>query len=434
MKFDILIVGGGITGLFSALDLSLRGFRVVLVERSIIGSGTSGRMHNLVHSGARYVTNDIESAIECATEGKLLRKIARPFIKDTGGLFVDVDGDDEFYTEFINGLKKVDIEFKELTREEALKIEPRLSEKTIRAVWVPDGVVQPLSLMTSVAIAAHDNQALIGQFMELEGFEMDGDKIKKAIVKDKIKDRIIKIEADVFINATGPWSGIVAEKAGVEVSVLPTAGAMVILNELLSYRVLNRLRPPSDGDIIVPFNGHSIIGTTANIVESVDEVVFSDDEINFLIEEAAAMIPDVRKTDIVTVYGSVRPLIKMGGFGSREVSRKFEVYVHEKPLNFVSAVGGKFSTGRLMGEYIGNIVSRMLGSNKSSLTREFRLPELREEGDLKEYNLSLKDEDIRAITVFLKTSQGLVSGETGIYSLALLSILKNHREKLLSGE
>jgi glycerol-3-phosphate dehydrogenase len=431
MRFDALVIGGGITGLFTALDLSLRGFRVALVERGLIGGGTSGKMHNLIHSGARYVTNDVESATECASEGKVLRRIARPFIRDTGGLFVDVDGDDEFYGEFVNGLKKTGIEYRELSREEALKIEPRLSESVVRAVWVPDGVVYPLSLMTSVAVAAHDNGAIIGQFLKLEAFELRSDKIERAVVRDMVKGELLRLEADVYVNTAGPWVGEVAEKAGVEVSVLPTAGAMVVLNGLLNNLVLNRLRPPSDGDIIVPFNGHSVIGTTASLVESIDELSFSDEEIQFLIEEASAMVPDVKRYGVKAVYGSVRPLIKMGGTGGREVSRKFEVYRHDKPANMVSAVGGKFSTGRLMGESIGNVVARMMGSSKESRTREYVLPELREPRDFADHNLPLMDEDAHFVASLSSTSQGLASDDLWIYSLALISLMRLHRQKLM---
>lgn len=431
MRYDVLVIGGGITGLFTTLDLALRGFKVGLIERDLIGSGTSGRMHNLIHSGARYVTNDIESALECASEGKILRKIARPFIRDTGGLFVDVDGDDEFYGEFINGLKKTGIEYRELSREEALEIEPRLNRNVVRAVWVPDGVVHPISLMTSIAVAAHDNEVVIGQFLELVGFELKGDKIERAVIKDKVKGDLIKIEADVYVNTAGPWSGEVAEKAGVNVSVLPTAGAMVVISGLLNNLVLNRLRPPSDGDIIVPFNGHSIIGTTASLVENIDELSFSDEEIQFLIDEASAMIPDVKKYSVKAVYGSVRPLIKMGGAGGREASRKFEVYKHDKPENMVSAVGGKFSTGRLMAESIGNMVARMMGSNKESRTKEYVLPQLSGPKDLADHNLPLVSEDAYAIARLLSTSQVLASDDLWIYSLALISLMKHHRQKLI---
>lgn len=430
MRTEVLVIGGGITGLFTALDLSLRGVDVILVERGLIGSGTSGRMHNLIHSGARYVTNDMESAIECQAEGKVLRNIGGSFIKDTGGLFVDLDNDDEFYQVFINGLRKVGITYRELEKEEALSLEPNLNKKLYRAVWVPDAIVYPLNLMTSIAIGAHSNGALIAQHMEVLGFKKEGKKIEKAIVRDKLRERSLEVRADVYVNAAGPWAGIIAEMAGVNVDVLPTAGMMVVLEKQLSNHVINRLRPPSDGDIIVPFNGTSIAGTTANIVDSPDDTVYTEEDITFLIEEASAMMPEARSLRVKGVYSSIRPLVKIEGtLEERKISRKFEVYVHEDPQNLISAIGGKFSTGRLMGERVSDAVARLIGLHKRSQTRDFKLPVISGIEDFREYRLPLAEE-VRGVDRLTETSQAIASDDMYIYVLAMTSLIKFARESI----
>lgn len=434
MRTEVLVIGGGITGLFTALDLSLRGLDVALIEKGLIGGGTSGRMHNLIHSGARYVTNDLESAIECRTEGGILRKIAGDFIRDTGGLFVEIDGLDEFYEEFIRGLRAAGIEHVELSRDEALSLEPRLSKDVARAVWVPDAVVYPLNIMTSVALAAHYHGAFIGQYMELTGFEKRGERVVRAKVRDNLRGDVFEVEADVYVNAAGPWAGEVARMAGAKVEVLPTAGIMVILEKGLSERVINRLRPPSDGDIIVPFNSYSIIGTTATIVESVDEVTYTEDEVSFLIEEASAMIPEARRLRVKGVYGSIRPLVRVeGAAGGRDVSRKFEVYVHRSPENMVTALGGKFSTGRLIGEVASDAVTRLMGVSKGSKTRDYVLPTLSVSSDLREFGLPVAEET-EALSFLRGASQTLAGDSMYLYALALGALIKHSRQRRGGGK
>ena len=97
IETQVLVIGGGATGTGIARDLSLRGVWVILIEKSDLNAGASGANHGLLHSGARYVHSDIEAAMECRSEGLLLKQIAPHCIEETGGLFVAVPGDDETY-------------------------------------------------------------------------------------------------------------------------------------------------------------------------------------------------------------------------------------------------------------------------------------------------------------------------------------------------
>ncbi len=93
LSTQVLVIGGGATGLGIAWDAALRGLKVVLIEQSDIGQGTSGRHHGLLHSGGRYAISDPVSARDCASENRILRKIASHTIEDTGGLFVATPAD-----------------------------------------------------------------------------------------------------------------------------------------------------------------------------------------------------------------------------------------------------------------------------------------------------------------------------------------------------
>ena len=93
-EFDVIIIGGGITGAGTQRDCAMRGLRTLLIERSDIATGATGRNHGLLHSGARYAVNDPESAAECIRENKILRQIAAQCVEPTDGLFITLPEDD----------------------------------------------------------------------------------------------------------------------------------------------------------------------------------------------------------------------------------------------------------------------------------------------------------------------------------------------------
>src|SRR5436309_5641804 len=134
----VLIVGGGGTGAALAHDLALRGLRVTLVERGEFTSGTTGRHHGLLHSGARYAVNDRESAVECIEENRILRAIAPGSFEENDGLFVAVTDEDMAYLPaFLEGCEASGVPTELLTPAEALRREPRLNSDLQAAVRVP---------------------------------------------------------------------------------------------------------------------------------------------------------------------------------------------------------------------------------------------------------------------------------------------------------
>src|SRR5256884_641296 len=116
----VVVIGGGSTGAGVLRDLSMRGIDAVLVEKGDLASGTTGRSHGLLHSGGRYCVNDLAAAIECVEEGRILRRIARTTVEDTGGYFVSVSEEDEAWEpRFVEGCRKAGITFERLSVEEA---------------------------------------------------------------------------------------------------------------------------------------------------------------------------------------------------------------------------------------------------------------------------------------------------------------------------
>ncbi len=390
--FDVVVIGGGSTGLWTTLDLSLRGLSVLLIERNTIGSGTSGKFHGLLHSGARYAVTDPNSAKECIQENNTLSRIVPHAIEDTGGFFVSVTDDDEKFKEkFIEGLKNVGIPHQEIKPSEAITEEPELNKNVKSVIEVPDKVVFATDLLASVMYMAFLNGALFLEHSEAIKIEEERNELA-VTVNDKISNRTLKFYGKVVVNAAGPWAGKVAQRAGINVEVMPTAGTMTVVARRLTKRVINRLRPPSDGDILVPYNNVSIMGTTAFITEDVDNITIPESDPEFLIREGSMMVPRLKDTPILRSYTSIRPLIKIEskeGRVERLASRDFQIIIHDKPKNFVSVIGGKFTTGRLMGEKIGDVITELLNIKKESKTKSTILLD-----PVKAYEEFLKSENI----------------------------------------
>src|SRR4051795_13741527 len=155
IQTEVLVIGGGATGVGTAWDAALRGFDVVLVERSDLVEGTSGRFHGLLHSGGRYVVKDPLAAKECVDENALLRRLMPDCIEDTGGLFVTTVEDDPAYAErFLDGCRGASLPVEELEVAEALRREPRLNPRIRRAFTVPDGSIDAWKTAWSLARGA----------------------------------------------------------------------------------------------------------------------------------------------------------------------------------------------------------------------------------------------------------------------------------------
>jgi len=422
----VAVIGGGINGLFTALDLTLRGFSVVLLERGAIGGGTSGRMHGLLHSGARYAVTDPKAAVECIEENKVLVNMAPHAVEDTGGYFVAITKEDEEYVDqFLRGLRQVNIEHREINPGEAVREEPNLNPNVKAVVEVPDKVVFARDLMFSIAISAHREGALIMQGAEVIGFNINGGEVREVSVKDHLTGGVRSVKAGVIAVAAGPWTYRVVKMAGIDVDMMPTMGVMVVYQRRLTKRVINRLRMPSDGDILLPYGSTSIMGTTAVIVEDPDNLPISDDDIKFLTSEGSQMVPLLAKTSVVRAYASVRPLIKMQGVDTREATRDFMVIRHEKPSNMATVIGGKFTTGRLVGERLSDEVARMLGSSKSSVTRGYRLFGANLYDDLREL-----DEPLRSLASSFRGSVDEDRGRVAVLTLLMSEVARDSRRRI----
>ena len=375
-KPHAIVIGAGFTGVATAHDLAQRGLAVTVVERGDICNGTSGRTHGLLHSGGRYAVKDQESGIECIDENMILRKIAPQVIEPTGGLFIGINDSDLAYTDaFVKGCESCHIQIEEVTPQQALKIEPNLTPKVVKAYLIPDGTFDPLRLALAFAATAKANGARFLIYHEVQGLLMDGKGSVTGIkALDRAAGKTVELRADIVVNATGAWAGEITEMAGAEVPIKPTPGIMVAYDRRLVQRAVNRLNAPGDGDIILPQRRMVVVGTTSFDAENVDYIPVIEEQIQEMLDRGSELIPKIRETQPRGIYMATRPLVG-GGFG-RSIARTFKCFDHKESHNvdgLVTITGGKATTLRLMAEKTADMVCQKLSINAACATHETQL-------------------------------------------------------------
>jgi glycerol-3-phosphate dehydrogenase len=380
--YEVVVIGGGATGCGLVRDLATRGVRCLMVEQSDLGTGTTGHFHGLLHSGARYAVRDPEAAKECIDENRIVRRIAAPAVEDTGGLFCWLEGDPEDYPELLlAGCRTAGIEVEEIPAAEAWRREPLLSPLLRRAFLVPDATIEPWGLVGGNVEAAIEHGATVRRYSRLVAVGVEAGRVCWIELEDTRTGERDRVEVGLLASAAGYWAGRVAALARVRMEMAPGWGTMVVMNQRLSGRVVNRCRPPGDGDIVVPVGPVSILGTT-DVTQDTDHYEISREEVRAIIGEAVAMMPAVAERRVLRVFAGARPLYDPGheASASRFLSRSHTVLDHARDgvENFVSIVGGKLTTYRLMAEHTADVVCGKLGVTAPCRTAEEPLPEARQ--------------------------------------------------------
>lgn len=379
-EFDVIIIGGGITGVGTARDCAMRGLRTLLIERGDIADGASGRNHGLLHSGARYAVKDSESAEECIRENKTLRTIAANCVEDTKGLFITLPEDADsgygldYQQTFIEACHKSGIDAYAIDPKEAIKMEPSVNPALIGAVVVPDGSVDPFRLCSANMLDAKIHGAEFLLYTELTDFIKEGDTIKGVKTRNVKTGETGEFYAPVTVNAAGIWGAKIAEKAGATINMYPAKGALLVFGHRVNNVVINRCRKSADGDILVPGDTVTVIGTTSTKIpfEECDNMQVTREEVELLLREGCALCPSLATTRILRAYAGVRPLVASDTDPTgRSISRGIVCLDHETRdgiKGFISITGGKLMTYRLMAEMATDAVCRKLNVSKACET------------------------------------------------------------------
>jgi glycerol-3-phosphate dehydrogenase len=370
----VVVIGGGATGLGILRDLSMRGVKAVLLEQRDLAYGTSSRFHGLLHSGGRYAVKDPDSARECIKENYILRRIAKHCVEETEGLFVQLPEDDAHFAQtWVTACPQLGIPIIEISTQEARRLEPQLTSRITAAYRIPDSAIDGFRLVWQNAASAARYGGQICTYTEVTGIKHVNNQVAGVEVRNTLTGQKDLIACDYIINAAGSWVGGIAAMAGIQVNVKPDRGTLIAFNHRFVSRIVNRLRPPSDGDIFVPHGSITVFGTTSSKAEKPDDTIPRTEEVLRLLETGGVMIEGLDQYRILRAFTGTRPLYSaQPDAEGRAASRSYALLDHQKDglTGMLSIAGGKLTTYRLMAEKTVDVVCNRIGVTANCRTAE----------------------------------------------------------------
>ncbi|CAN5893470.1 glycerol-3-phosphate dehydrogenase/oxidase [soil metagenome] len=416
-EFDLLVVGGGITGVGIALDAALRGLRVALVEAGDFAQGTSSRSSRLIHGGLRYLeTFDFRLVFEASAERRRLLELAPHLVHPLPFLFPIWKGGSVGYRKLQAGLWLYDGlallrnigRHRMLDREAALEAEPQLRRDGLQGGGCYyDAAVDDARLTLAVARAAHQAGATMLSYVEVVGFLSGARGSAAAVIEDRLGGGSAEVRARLVINATGPWSDELRRLADPAATprLRPTKGVHLMLRR---ERVGNRgaliFPSPVDGRImfVLPWGRFTYLGTTDTDFEGTLHDVQADAaDAEYLLESVNGIFPEarLRSEDVISTWAGVRPLLAEHSeeeIAAGATSREHEIWRDTNGL--LTIAGGKLTTYRTMAAEAVDEAARILREEHGiesgpSRTADLRLPGSPTEA-WKEFHLRIRGEAI----------------------------------------
>ena len=376
MNYDVLVIGGGITGTGIALDCATRGLKVLVVEMQDFAAGTSSRSTKLVHGGLRYLKQlEIKMVADVGKEREIVYlnapHVTHPewmllpiYKKGTFGKYSTSLG--LMVYDFLAGVKPQERR-KMLSREETVKKEPLLKqENLIGGGYYVEYRTDDARLTIEVAKKAYEKGADLLNYVKVEKLIYSKDGIVNGmIVKDVISGSYYDVLGKKVVNAAGPW---VEEVIGLDKtikgkSLLHTKGVHIVIDQQRFPLTQAVYFDTPDGRMIfaIPRDGKTYVGTTDTVIEGdiVNPTVEEADK-DYLIKCINFMFPKTKITvnDIESSWAGVRPLIREEGKSPSEISRKDEIWTSETGL--LTIAGGKLTGYRKMAETITDLLCKDL--------------------------------------------------------------------------
>ena len=390
--FDLLVVGGGITGAGIARDAALRGLSVALVERDDFASGTSSRSSRLVHGGVRYLEHGhLHLVFESSAERRRLLRLAPHLVRPLRFLWPVYRGARVPRWKLAAGLTLYDLlalfrnvaPHRLLGAEGVLAEEPALASASLRGgALYYDAATDDARLTLANALGAAESGAVVLNHAEVRALARTGGRVAGAVVADRRTGAEIAVRARVVVNAAGPWSDAVRRLAepGTGAGLHGTKGVHVsVPRERIGNRAALTLLSPIDGRVmfVLPAGAHAIVGTTDTETSAApDEVRADAADVDYLLRSANAFFPDAHlaRADVVAAWAGVRPLVaSQYGAGTTAASR--EHALARGPSGLLSITGGKLTTYRVMAAEVVDAAVRELGRSPGAApTADAALP------------------------------------------------------------
>ena len=395
--FDMIVVGGGITGACVAYDGARRGLRVALLEKKDFGWATSAATSKMIHGGLRYLANlEIGLVRESLRERRILENIAPNFVYplpflvptyegtksnkwliETGMLLYDILSFDKGRT--WDKAKKIPGHHF-LSREEALREEPNLrgEQLTGASIYYDCQSIFPERLTLAFVKSAVNYGAQVANRAEVTGFLYGKDSTITGVeVLDVTVGKEVAIEGKLTVNCGGPWADIIlrdAERGRSSHTINRSEGIHLITRPLVKEYALALMTPTGRHMFLIPWRGHTLIGTTDKAYEGDPDVYrVTRESIEDFLREINECYGDGRLGygDVLSAYGGLRPLVEDQVEGTYESSRKYEIYDNERDGfdGLITVEGGKYTTSRRLAEKLLDKVQKKLEQKpKDALT------------------------------------------------------------------
>ncbi|HEX5752217.1 MAG TPA: glycerol-3-phosphate dehydrogenase/oxidase [Archangium sp.] len=394
-EFDLLVIGGGVTGSGIARDASLRGLRVALVEREDFASGTSSRSSRLIHGGVRYLEHGhLGLVFESSIERYRLLRLAPHLVRPLPFVWPVYEGARIPRWKLAAGLKLYDAlalfrnvkGSRSLNASQVSQTVPGLRTDGLRGgSRYYDAATDDARLTFINALAASESGAIVLNHVSVRSLVIQDGRARGAHVVDSLTGQPLTVRARVIVNATGPWSDEIRKldaangggptvrgSKGVHIAVprerLPTDCALTLLS-------------PVDGRVmfIIPAGTHTIIGTTETATRAhPSEVRASVSDVDYLLTSANGFFPNAHlvRDDVVSAWAGIRPLVASGYSGSGDAgSASREHAIHTSPTGVLAISGGKLTTYRVMARDMVDAVEHALGlPHRKAPTHSLPLP------------------------------------------------------------
>jgi glycerol-3-phosphate dehydrogenase len=414
-QFDLIVIGGGITGAGIAWDATLRGLKVLLLEQNDYASGTSSKSTKLIHGGLRYLKQlKFKQVFEVGRERAIVHKIARFLVRPdkmllpiykNGSLSRIMAAIALKVYDTLAGVGKLD-SFTYHSKEKTIILEPLLSSRDLLGSFLyAEYQTDDHRLTWTLLQSAIKKGAICLNYAKVNQIKTDENHIISAVCfEDTITSEIFQINTTLVVNAAGPWVvDVIAFDAFPPLKeLLLSKGTHIVishtkfpLQQALYYDDFEKKRMI----FAIPKGNITYVGTTdIEFTGDKNKIYSSRIEVNYLIKTIQSLFPQlsIDVSDIISSWVGVRPLIKEPGKKSTEVSRKDEIFV--SPSGLISIAGGKLTGFRKMAEKVVNLLVKShfkdkIGLKESGITKNTLLEgnSFKSESDLYNYIVKAKD-------------------------------------------
>lgn len=396
-EFDLVIIGGGASGAGCALDASLRGMKVALIEKEDFSAETSSKSTKLIHGGVRYLEQAFKKLdfgqlkqVKHGLEERHIVLTIAPHLAHPLGLITPVFSWIEGLYYSI-GLKLYGFFAKKdtlpkarwLSKKETFQRIPTISEKMHSSVLYYDGQLDDARFCFALAHTADDVGAATLNHAEVVSFQKNEEgKIEAAEVLDKVSGKKLKVKSKVFLNCTGPFADSIRQMANPEeeARMRPSKGVhLMVSSEFMPSKDAMLIPKTKDGRVVfvIPFEGKVMVGTTDEAYNMLEkEPVLESDEVSFLLETMERFFSKVpARADVISGFGGLRPLLapkKNNKKDTKSLLRDHEVEVDEQS-GLISLLGGKWTTYRLMAQDAIDEVARKIKNDSKCRTSSYKL-------------------------------------------------------------